>query len=104
MKLLILLFISFILIGCNQIRDKQNKTKQETTTELSKQQEKVEQSAIITEAKIIKIRCSTSIVLDTEEDIDTISDNLIYSFLYTFDEGCKNNVEYCEFSNEVYLS
>ncbi|TKG91608.1 hypothetical protein EYV94_21525 [Puteibacter caeruleilacunae] len=48
-----------------------------------------------------KERCDIDIVLETEENINNISDELIYLFLYTFDENCKNNIEFGEYSNEV---
>lgn len=46
-------------------------------------------------------RCDIEIVLDVEKNIDNISDTLVYQFLHTFDESCKNNIEFSEYSNEV---
>jgi len=47
------------------------------------------------------LKCNTSIVLEINENIDSLSDNLMLSFLMTFSEDCNNNIEYSEFSNET---
>lgn len=46
-------------------------------------------------------KCDTEIILETHENIDNISEDLMLRFLKTFGKECKNNVEFCEFSNET---
>lgn len=47
------------------------------------------------------IKCNTSIILETTEKIDSVSENLMLRFLKTFGKDCRNNVEFSEFSNEI---
>lgn len=47
------------------------------------------------------LKCSTEIVLETHENIDNISEDLMLRFIKTFGTECKNNVEFSEFSNET---
>lgn len=101
MKLLMILFITFSLMSCDRVNDKQTETKKMTSNEIIEQGKKTEKDSALKEAKIDEGRCDIGVVLDAEESIDHISDTLIYSFLFTFDSQCKNHVEYGEFSNEV---
>jgi len=49
----------------------------------------------------ISVKCNIEIVLETNENIDNISEDLMLRFLKTFGAECKNNVEFSEFSNET---
>ena len=46
-------------------------------------------------------RCNGDVVLYTKKSLDSLSLKVIDKFLYTFDDSCRINVEYSEFSNEV---
>ena len=46
-------------------------------------------------------KCDLTIVLETSNKINNLSEDLILRFLQTFGKECKNNVEFSEFSNEV---
>ncbi|MBD77636.1 MAG: hypothetical protein CL840_01690 [Crocinitomicaceae bacterium] len=45
--------------------------------------------------------CSSRILLKTSSQLDSLNINLVDSFLSTFHESCRNNVEYSEWSNEL---
>jgi hypothetical protein len=47
------------------------------------------------------LKCNIEIVLETNENIENISEDLMLRFLRTFGTECKNNVEFSEFSNET---
>lgn len=47
------------------------------------------------------LRCNSNILLDFSNSLDSISYQTAKKFLLTFDEGCKSNVEYSEWSNEL---
>lgn len=46
-------------------------------------------------------RCDINTILRTKNRIENLTDDDVYTFLFTFSEDCKNNVEFGEFSNEV---
>lgn len=46
-------------------------------------------------------KCNISVVTETFQNIDHVSEDSMLRFLKTFGKDCKNNVEYSEFSNEV---
>jgi len=104
MKVFIIACFCFILIGCNNVSSEQkvNEISKEkgTTEQTAMQQPETHESEIESENRKKK-KCDSRIVLETEENLDNISDDLIYLFLYTFDEECSNNAEFGEFSNEV---
>ena len=47
------------------------------------------------------LKCNIEIVLETNENIENISEDLMLRFLKIFGPECKNNVEFSEFSNET---
>lgn len=47
------------------------------------------------------LKCNVKVVLEMNESVGSASDVLVFRFLKTFGEECKNNVEYGEFSNET---
>jgi len=101
-KALFAIICCFFLFACSNVN---NEKKQATTSgdEPLTEQVGIQQSGAF-EGEIDlseKKRCDSGIVLNTEENLDNLSDDLIYLFLYTFSEECKNNAEYGEFSNEV---
>lgn len=89
-KNILIIFMVFTLFGCIH---SSSGSKEKNSNEVNQEQN--------VEFKHIKQRCSIDIVWETDESIDNLSDTLIYLFLYSFDESCNNNVEYCEYSNEV---
>ncbi len=54
-----------------------------------------------TTSESVKKRCNIDIVLEVDENIDSLSENMIYLFLYSFDKVCSSNVEFSEYSNEI---
>jgi hypothetical protein len=46
-------------------------------------------------------KCDIEIVRKTEKEIVSLTDELLKSFLCTFDKKCHLNIEYSEYSNEV---
>lgn len=90
-----------------------NKLNPDITTErlsaVNDSMEKIKQgprfsNGTITSTNIKDIECSQcdiEIVLKLDEQIDSVSYNLLYQFLCTFDHSCLNNLEYSQFSNEI---
>jgi len=94
-NLISITIIIFVFFGCIQSGSNNNKGKMKEGHKVSNIEEKN------TVSEYIKKRCDIDIVLETDENMDSLSDNLIYLFLYSFDESCSNNVEFSEYSNEV---
>ncbi|WP_145957547.1 peptidyl-tRNA hydrolase [Labilibaculum antarcticum] len=46
-------------------------------------------------------KCNIDKLLVIHDNIDSLSFQMVEDFLYTFDEACKNNVEYSQWSNEL---
>jgi hypothetical protein len=46
-------------------------------------------------------KCDISIVLETSDGMDNLSEDLVLRFLQTFGKECKNNAEFSEFSNDI---
>ncbi|PKQ60244.1 hypothetical protein BZG02_20070 [Labilibaculum filiforme] len=46
-------------------------------------------------------KCDTDKLLVIHENIDSLSIQMVEDFLYTFDESCKNNAEYSQWSKEL---
>ena len=46
-------------------------------------------------------KCDISIVLETSDGMENLSEDLVLRFLQTFGKECKNNAEFSEFSNEI---
>ena len=46
-------------------------------------------------------KCDISIILEMHQNIENVSEDLMFQFLKTFGPECKNNVEFSEFSNET---
>ena len=93
-KFLPVVVIIFAFLGCMQ-SGSNNKEKIKERNKIPNMKEK----HIVSEH--IKKRCDIDIVLETDENMANLSDNLIYLFLYSFDESCNNNAEFIEYSNEV---
>lgn len=51
--------------------------------------------------KVPKGRCDIDTIVKTDENINTLTSDDIYKFLFTFSEDCKSNAEFTEISNEV---
>lgn len=93
-KILSITVIIFTFFGCMQ-SGSNNKVKIEERNKIPNMEEEHVVSGHI------KKRCDIDIVLETDENMASLSDNLIYLFLYSFDESCNNNAEFIEYSNEV---
>lgn len=95
---LIVIIITIFLSGCvhstpnNKVVMQKNNTSVQVIKVKSKQ--KVDENAF-------KKRCNIDIVREVDENMDSLSNNEIYLFLFSFDTSCANNVEYSEYSNEV---
>ena len=101
MRILIITCFYFILFGCGNVNREQKQLKEtQPMVESSAEQSEMVRTESTIEVKK-KGRCDVSVVLETEENLESLSDDLIYLFLYTFGEECKDNAEYSEFSNEV---
>ena len=47
------------------------------------------------------VKCDLEKVRIVNQYLDSLTDQMLSEFLCTFDNSCKNNVEYSEFSNET---
>ena len=48
-------------------------------------------------------KCNIAYVVAVEKSLDNLEDDDLLRFLKTFDESCRPNVEFSEYSNEVLL-
>ena len=47
------------------------------------------------------VKCDLEKVRIANQHLDSLTTKILFDFLSTFDNSCKNNVEYSEFSNET---
>lgn len=92
MNLVILLVIFFN--GCQATVKQEN---QQIDSESIQDQivTKLEQGTIFLDCK----KCDIDVVRKTEENLSSLSDDLLKTFLCGFDKKCYTNVEYSEYSN-----
>ncbi|MHA7102219.1 HVA22/TB2/DP1 family protein [Roseivirga pacifica] len=79
-------------------------TKQESQQLDSLDTETKDQMAIKKELPKVEAdceKCDIAVVRKTEEQLSSLSDDLLGTFLCSFDKKCYSNVEYTEYSNEV---
>lgn len=99
--------IIFFLFGCTKTSSKgesqdveiDSVTVSKTKSEVIK--EKPKKEVIKVEKVIPEGRCDLTVVLSTKEKLENLTNDDVHSFLFTFSEDCKDNVEFGEFGNEV---
>ena len=103
LKTFIFIFTVFFYTNCGPVvkyESNNNGDFQNTRPELVNDSSQISKT-LIANTDYKPRRCDGNLVLDIEEDIENLSDTMIYLFLYTFDSICLNNIEFREHSNEV---
>ena len=107
LNLFALIQIAFFLLSCTSTSNKGELKKVQAdtviTAEIKSEVMEIESKTQVVENKkmIPEGRCDINTILRTKRRIQSLTDDDVYSFLFTFSEDCKNNVEFGEFSNEI---
>lgn len=108
MKLIILVLISYFALGsCKQQKgDELGTNLSLDSTVQSRQTQKFPNATgnLNNMTDIIyndSLKCNVNFLVKYSEAIDSVTEEDIIRFLYTFDESCNHNAEFSEFSNEL---
>ncbi|MBK6266383.1 hypothetical protein JKA74_15165 [Marivirga sp. S37H4] len=110
-KTITIIMISWVMMfGCNPSnkKDSSNESIAKMDSAITEVKPKKVDKTPVVETDIVNKstktpegRCDISVILQTSESIENLTNEDIYKFLFTFSEDCKNNIEFGEFSNEV---
>ena len=120
-NLLIIIVLSHLILGCNSAtkQDKGNAIQNQDiksfndttlqqllTPQIESEKPNIERKhstkSLVSFDDLPFERCNVLIVSALDRNLgDTISDQMVEKFLYTFSDSCSNNAEYSQYSNKI---
>ena len=103
MKIIIYTFLILIILGCDSNRSDRSGIIKDSLPQVKKMISETEKAndSVVDIVLFKNERCNIQILSYVDKNINNLSADLVFQFLYTFSDNCKNNVEYMEYSNEL---